>query len=1012
VRLHRLEITAFGPFSGTVEVDFDALAGAGLFLIQGRTGAGKTSVLDALCFALYGQVPGARNAAKGLRSHHAPADAGPRVVLELTVRGRRLRIARSPSWDRPKKRGTGTTTEQARVIVEEYEAGGWTGRSTRLDEAGHFIGGLLGMTADQFCQVVLLPQGEFAAFLRAGAEERRKVLERLFAAEVFTQVEKWLAEHRAAGGRRAEELRAVTESTADRIAETAGTERPGAPPSVGRGLVPESRVPESRREQAADPDPETLVPWATELTAQLAAVHAEAETRLDEAATALTAARAAADAGRALTDRQRRYTDAFRRQEALQARAGERAVLAQRQDAAERAGRVIPLIRAATTRAREAELTRERATAARVAVSELVPSTAPEDVLGKAERERRDQAAGLERLRHDAVRLRETVTEIANLAGALEGLDREEKELAALLTELPGLVTEGRKELEAARLRVAGRPAAQAAVEDAVHRIRSARRRDDVASALAEAEAAQRAAVDAAQERRDRLQEIRQTRLEGMAALLARGLVTGEPCRVCGSPDHPDPAAATGEIPTEVEEHEAQAGYDRAQGHRERATARVAELRAELDALLAITQDPVGVLEGALSAAEQALAIVDAEAARTEELAERLKHEEARLDRAREGRERVLSTRTEKRTRRGELTDEAARLTERLDEARGDDPTLEARIDRLTREAGRLQDVAEATRLARTAAEESAAADSSALAAAREEGFESLGAAEHGMLPETARIRLQAEARMFDDEDAAVRALLDDPELLAAAERPAPDLEGLERELIEAEAAHSAAGSACERARRRADRLGELRATLASRVEAWRPVAGRHAVAVRLAGLVSGQPGANRLSMRLSAYVLAARLEQVVAAANERLARMSADRYALVHTIDKAAGDRRGGSGGLGLRVADAWTGQERDPVTLSGGESFVASLALALGLADVVTTEAGGTEINTLFVDEGFGTLDEDTLDEVMEVLDGLRDGGRAVGIVSHVAELRTRIPAQLRIRKDRTGSTATVTV
>ncbi|WP_131732974.1 AAA family ATPase, partial [Actinomadura formosensis] len=207
-------------------------------------------------------------------------------------------------------------------------------------------------------------------------------------------------------------------------------------------------------------------------------------------------------------------------------------------------------------------------------------------------------------------------------------------------------------------------------------------------------------------------------------------------------------------------------------------------------------------------------------------------------------------------------------------------------------------------------------------------------------------------------------------------------------------------------------RLAELRGHLAAAVGAWRPAAGRHAVAERLAGLTSGKHAANRHAMSLSAYVLAARLEQVVAAANERLSRMSGGRYALVHTTDKAAGDRTKGAGGLGLRVADAWTGLERDPVTLSGGESFITSLSLALGLADVVTAEAGGTEIGTLFVDEGFGTLDEETLDEVMDVLDGLRDGGRAVGIVSHVAELRARIPAQLRVTKNRAGSTATIVV
>jgi exonuclease SbcC len=155
--------------------------------------------------------------------------------------------------------------------------------------------------------------------------------------------------------------------------------------------------------------------------------------------------------------------------------------------------------------------------------------------------------------------------------------------------------------------------------------------------------------------------------------------------------------------------------------------------------------------------------------------------------------------------------------------------------------------------------------------------------------------------------------------------------------------------------------------------------------------------------MRLSAYVLASRLGQVVAAANERLARMMDQRYVLEHTDQRAVGDRRGG---LSLAVRDQWTDERRDPVTLSGGETFVVSLALALGLADVVTAESGGTRIDTLFVDEGFGSLDADTLEQVMDTLDQLREGGRAVGLVSHVAEMRHRVPAQLRVVKGRAGS------
>jgi len=159
--------------------------------------------------------------------------------------------------------------------------------------------------------------------------------------------------------------------------------------------------------------------------------------------------------------------------------------------------------------------------------------------------------------------------------------------------------------------------------------------------------------------------------------------------------------------------------------------------------------------------------------------------------------------------------------------------------------------------------------------------------------------------------------------------------------------------------------------------------------------------------MRLSAFVLAYRLSQVVAAANERLARMSDQRYSLEHTGRRGAGETRGG---LSLLVRDDWSGETRDPATLSGGETFVVSLALALGLADVITQEAGGADLDTLFVDEGFGSLDADTLDDVMDTLDSLRDGGRVVGVVSHVAEMRDRIPTQLVVTKARQGSTVAV--
>ncbi|MET8868785.1 SbcC/MukB-like Walker B domain-containing protein, partial [Nonomuraea sp. NPDC004580] len=306
-----------------------------------------------------------------------------------------------------------------------------------------------------------------------------------------------------------------------------------------------------------------------------------------------------------------------------------------------------------------------------------------------------------------------------------------------------------------------------------------------------------------------------------------------------------------------------------------------------------------------------------------------------------------------------------------------------------------------------SAGDELAGAKRAAEEAAAEAGFGDVRDAEAAYRSPAERERKAELLRRLDDQHAAVSGVLADPELVAAAAEPAPDLAaaGAERDALEEE--HTRLASVRDRAAVRARRLAELRDELAGHLERWRPAADRHRLAERMAALASGTSSDNQWSMSLSSFVLGERLRQVVAAANERLDHMSGGRYLLRHDLGKTAGARGRAGGGLGLKVADGWTGVDRDPATLSGGESFITSLALALGLADVVTAEAGGAELGTLFVDEGFGTLDEDTLDGVLDILDGLRDGGRAVGIVSHVPELRSRITAQLKVTKTRTGST-----
>lgn len=274
---------------------------------------------------------------------------------------------------------------------------------------------------------------------------------------------------------------------------------------------------------------------------------------------------------------------------------------------------------------------------------------------------------------------------------------------------------------------------------------------------------------------------------------------------------------------------------------------------------------------------------------------------------------------------------------------------------------------------------------------------------ERAALSETATRALVQQIHDHAHALAEATSLVDDPDLCAAAQAEPVDTSGLIALVERADRAHRAAETETAVATAAAERCESLADELATRIAVWQPASHQHELAVRLAGLVEGRSADNRLQLRLSGYVLAYRLQQVIHAANARLARMSDQRYTLEHTVARSGGETRGG---LGLLVRDDWTGESRDPATLSGGETFVVSLALALGLADVITQEAGGAGLDTLFVDEGFGSLDADTLSDVLDTLDGLREGGRVVGLVSHLPEVRDRVPTRLEVLKSRGGS------
>jgi exonuclease SbcC len=505
---------------------------------------------------------------------------------------------------------------------------------------------------------------------------------------------------------------------------------------------------------------------------------------------------------------------------------------------------------------------------------------------------------------------------------------------------------------------------------------------------------------------RERLLELRERRIAGMAAELAAALAAGDDCPVCGSPEHPHPAVASAGHPGAETERAAQRAVDDAQAAEAAMAMRVRETASALDRAREAAGDlTLPDAQAALEQTESAHDSAASSASRRDGLASRLAEVRRRAEALEEaaGLRRVRVA--EETTALTHLEREARELEAAVAQARGSEPALSDVVAGLESRRTLLR-AAQADAAERQSADEALVEAEVALGrAVLEAGFDSPeDAAQAGLVDLDA---LEQAVRDHETTLAAARSVLAEPgarEVLAA---EPPDVAALEHD-------HRARADALGRSRSRAQaearlhaRLVDLHAELAAELEAWAPLRQALEVATRVAAFAEGKAPDNRLQMRLSAYVLAHRLSQVVDAANARLAGMSDRRYSLEHVARRGAGETRGG---LSLVVRDDWSGEARDPATLSGGETFVVSLALALGLADVVAHEAGGTDLQTLFVDEGFGALDAETLDDVLDILDTLRENGRAVGVVSHVAEMRDRIPAQLVVTKSRSGSTLRV--
>ncbi|MFE0749810.1 AAA family ATPase [Gordonia sp. NPDC058843] len=989
MRLHRLRVRAFGPFAEEITVDFDDLGGDGLFLLHGQTGAGKTTILDAVAFALFGRVPGVRDTNRRLHSDHSASEEIPEVELEATIASRRLRITRSPEHERPKKRGDGTRKVNARATLMWVDGSGPD--LTRIPEIGDAVVRLLGMSADQFFQVVLLPQGDFARFLRAHSDEREALLERLFDTERFGDLEEWLRDRARESAARLTEQTAVLDRVAGQIVAVGGAE------------------------PTAEPD----FDWARECLDRARAVAERALLESGAAQAAADQAQAAYESGRRVAELRRRGSQAAGRLARLAAGEAELTGAADARRLALRAAPIVPLADDSDRVAGELAAAEQAEARARAELGELPEGGAlcaaatDEDLdarLDAAIDRWTEESGRWEPLAERAAQRPALITEIDGLDATIADAERRVAQTRASLDAAPG-----RRAEAVAALQAAGDLRMQAprlrAERDELRRVRDAvTDRDEVLVRFAAAERDLLDARDAHAAARERVLDARERRLAGMAVELAGELVDGEPCVVCGSAEHPRPAVEDSDAPAEgvaADEAEAAAAEERASAIKaiaQSAVAALTERRTHLDAVIG-GADP-DTVDADLARVSAELAAAERAASRLPSLQTAVDRIDAELDAWRSTIADTESAQAARRERVNSLRQNVIELDAAVREATGGRGGVAERrreLADLIRRTRRFRDARQAAARARDRVIEATDRLSSACADA---GFADLAAVRAAFAPDT---RIAAWDSMLQEAAslrAAAEETLADEDVRAAMSAPEPDLEHLTAERDATGRRRDAAAKQHAVAGRQMAGLEDYVTQFWAALDALAPMQARHAELQGLAELVSGR-GQNSRRMSLRSYVLAARLDEVLVAASGRLREMSSGRYEFVHT--DAAGVR-GRRGGLGIEVRDEYTGALRPTTTLSGGETFFASLALALGLADVVSAESGGRVLDTIFIDEGFGTLDPEALDLVMGVLDDLRTGGRVVGVVSHVDELRARIPAQLHVLRGEHGSSVRV--
>lgn len=1080
--LHTLEFEAFMAYPKRQEINFDALNNAGVFLLNGPTGAGKTTILDAICYALYGETSSDRESAKLHSTYAAHSGTKPRVLLDVTLHGKRLRIDRTPAYNKPITRGARKgqmREESAKATLAELAPGAdpadekaWTPISSSVAEVNRTIAERTHLTKEQFLKVVLLPQGQFAQFLKSKPKERKELLKKMFPVEHYEQLFDALLEE----AKKAQQEVAQDENTQRGYLERARVEMLALQALLdavesGSEYVAEVGEEASENLTAESVTAETLDAWVaggveraretsarekqeqqrlsdeadrhTRLLAERAQLQAdwreyeqlcERRTRLTERADEYKAQREELAQARAAAPLHAQYAQVQAESQALAAREQEHAACA---SALEETGRALLAALRDEETAEEVTFPEETTFAALPDLESAEQETQLEAlldtlrVLQKKDAQLTDEeatAAALLKqanaLEQDKTRAEKTLSDLTaaaeQLAEELAGYSTadEERTLAA------HLVTEAQQKHEAAQQMQQKLDAASAAVAAAEKQSKRTATAEQKAQEKWQASAQQALAAT------EEFKNLQVLRLAQASSLLARELKDGEPCAVCGSVEHPAPAQiAEGEQLVEradldaAKEREDKAhkqarthelAKDRATKAHQEASEALAAARTQYETLAAQGECDVEQTAAQLQQAQTRLAQAQSRVTARDGVHAKVERVRVELQKAQEALRTTEGAAVEAQTRHRDASARCETTAADLAPARAA-VGFAQRVAAVEGYRAAHQRLARAVLLLNQARERHALAAAQAQRLLGESAFESAELV-HAAVRTPERIdALEQAVAAYELEHARLlegfgrEAIVAVAARVAAGEQAPDDLQGVREQVEQLRAA------AHRLTLREGERESVLRSLQALRGEyaVFRAkTAQRYDRAQMLANLAAAARGDTlggyEHQVDLVSYVLGAEFERILHSASLHLDRMSEGRYGMVFSDHRAKGSRSGG--GLNLEITDTWTGEPREASSLSGGESFLASLSLALGLAEVVQANTGGIELDTLFIDEGFGTLDAETLDMVMGTIESLRDSGRTIGLISHVEEMKNRIPAQIVVEKGQNGSSVRV--